>query len=190
MKKHKLELGYKIFRESFKVLIITALLSSIGGIALRSVQEKLLVILPLLIILPALNGMVGDFGIIIVSKFTTFLSLKQIKRPLTHSTPLKHLFAIILPIAIISAIYLSVLASLFAYLRGFALDINIFIKILAIILLTTIFILFVIFIVAILGGMYIHKRNQDPDDLLIPITTSIADLGSMILYSLLVILFF
>ncbi len=190
MKNSEINLKYRIIKESFRILILASIFSSIGGIAIKSVQEKIILVLPLLIILPALNDMVGDFGIIIVSKFTTYLALRQIKRPLRKSHPLKHLYSVVLPVALISAIYLATLASLFAFFRGYFININILIKILAIVLITTLFLILIIFLVSVIGGLYIHRKKLDPDDLLIPVTTSIADFGSMILYSILVIAFF
>jgi hypothetical protein len=68
-----------IIRESLYVLLPAAIISSLGGIGLEVVRTKFLTILPLVILLPALNDMVGDFGTVISSKFTIALYRGYIK---------------------------------------------------------------------------------------------------------------
>ena len=62
---------WKIMKESIKILILASLISSLGGIGLESVNVKLIALLPLLILLPAMNDMIGDFGAIISSRIST-----------------------------------------------------------------------------------------------------------------------
>ncbi|MCL6500867.1 MAG: hypothetical protein K6T16_02435 [Candidatus Pacearchaeota archaeon] len=112
-----MNLFIKIVRESIVVLIVSSLLSSIGGIALKSIESNLLILVPIMIILPALNDMVGDFGIILVSRFTTALYMhKRIKLVATH------LFKDVLLVALISAIYIALLGTFLSSLKGFSFD--------------------------------------------------------------------
>jgi len=110
----------QIFGESLTVLLITSVISLIAGLFLRSIQDKLLVILPLIIILPALNGMIGNYGIIIISRFTT--ELYKFKKKNVHYHLVKHMFREIIQIAIMSAIYIAILATFIAYIKGFDFD--------------------------------------------------------------------
>ena len=184
-----MKIMWKIIRESIKVLIIASVLSSIGGFALKSIEEKLIVLLPFIIALPSLNALVGDFGIIVTSKFTTFLYERHVKN-LKHSQFVKHLFKDIFPIALISALYLSALVLFASYIKGFSLEQSFVIKFILVILISVMVLFLIIFLVAIIGGYRVYKKNQDPDDILIPITTSIADLGTMIVFSLLILFMF
>ena len=68
-----------IIKESFRIIIFAAILSSLGGIGLELINEKLIAILPLLIIFPALNNMIGNFGTIISANFTTLLFTNQLR---------------------------------------------------------------------------------------------------------------
>lgn len=185
-----MKLRNKIIYESLKVLIFASILSSIGGFALKSVEEKLIFILPIFIILPALNDMIGDFGIIIVNKFTTHLYLRKNKRPHKEMHFVKHFLVTIVPIAIMSAIYISIIALIISNLKGFITTPQVIIKIISITLLATIFLISIIFILSIFGSLYVFKKNKDPDDLLIPITTSVADMGTMILLALFIKILF
>ncbi len=189
-KKEGSNLAIKIIKESVRVLIISSIIVTIGGISLKTVEDKLLTFIPFLILLPALNKMLGDFGVIIVSRFTTMLYEKRIRKPLLHSHNLKHLFRDIFPIVIISAIYVPVLATFAATLQGFVFDLLFLIKIISGILIISVLLVLLNFFVAVIGGLYVYHKKEDPDDLLIPITTSIADLGGLILLAVLVALMF
>jgi len=176
-----------IIKESIKVLIIASIISSIGGLSLESIKDKIMIFTPVIIMIPALNGMIGDLAIVIVSKFTTLLYLKKIRRPLLKSHFTRHIVKEIIPISIFSALYITILSYLFAVFKGFESNITNFIYTFFIATFTTFFLIIIILIVAILGSLYVYHKKENPDDLLIPITTSIADAGSMILISYLVL---
>jgi len=182
---------HTIIKESIKILILASVISLIGGFGLQAIQDKIYVIIPLIIMLPALNDMIGDYGTIVSSKFTTALYLGKIKSERWWtSRELHRLFHIIMSIAVISAIYIGALSYGIAYLKGFAFDYALFVKIIQISLVSVIVLVSLIFIISILIGLHIYKKNEDPNNFLIPITTSIADLGSLLIFSGLVFLFF
>ena len=62
-----------IIKESLKVLLLASILSAFGGFALESVKHAFIAILPLVVLLPALNGMIGGYGTIFSSRFSTLL---------------------------------------------------------------------------------------------------------------------
>ncbi|MEM5814278.1 MAG: hypothetical protein QXD77_00485, partial [Candidatus Aenigmatarchaeota archaeon] len=57
-----------IFKSSIKILIFASVLSSLGGIGLQSIRESFATVMPLIIVLPALTDMIGDFGTIAATK--------------------------------------------------------------------------------------------------------------------------
>jgi cation transporter-like permease len=182
---------WKIIRESIGILAIASIISSFGGIGLEKLGTKLAWLLPILILLPALNNMIGSFGTIIASRFTTMLYEKEIKEKKWWKEPeLHHLFFVIIGIAAISSIYVSVLAYFIAVLKGFQFDIAIAQKIIFITIVTTLLLVIVLFLVSIIGGFYVYRKKHDPDNYLIPLSTALADFGSMALLSLLVAVMF
>jgi len=48
----------------------------------------------------------------------------------------------------------------------------------------------ILFLTSITAGLYFYRKGEDPNNFLIPITTSIADFGNMIVLTVLVILVF
>ena len=176
----------KIVTESVKIVILASILSTIGGIGVESLKAKIALFVPMIIMLPALNDMIGDFGTIISSKFTTLLYLGKIDGKWWNSKELGELFKDIAYIAIFSAVYLGVASTAIAYFKGFAFDWIIALKVLTVALMATAFLVMIIFGVAIIGGLIVFKRGADPDNFLAPLTTAIADLGSMLLFSLMI----
>ncbi len=182
-------LWHSIVKQSIKILILASILSTIGGLWLEGIQQKLL-LTPLIILLPALNDMIGDFGTIIGSKFTTMLFLKKTGDKWWKSGHVHSLVVSVLSVAVISAVYIGLLSSAMSVLQGYQLSQIIAMKVLAISLLSTVLLIGLICIISFVGGLYIFKKGEDPNNFLVPITTSVADLGSLIIFSLLVVRFF
>ncbi len=180
----------KIIKESLPMLIAASLITSLGGLSLQFVQDSLTFFIPLFIMLPALNAMMGDFGIVMVSKFTTYLSehprpaLKK-RRRFAH-----HLFRDMLVVAVLSTAYMVMLSLVLSVLRGFYLTSLFVFQTFLIVFLVVITLFLIIFMIAMTFGWYAYKKKKDPDDLLIPLTTSIADMGTMGMLALLIHLFF
>lgn len=187
----KSHVSHVIIKESIRILILASILSSIGGIGLQSIEAKLMVILPLLVMLPALNDMIGDFGTIVSSRFATMLYLGRVERKDWWRSPILHrLFHIIIGVAVIAAIYVATIATWVALSRGFAVSALVFAKVVQLTLVTTLALVGVIFFLAIVGGLYIFSRREDPNNFLIPMTTSVADLGSMLVLTAMAMLVF
>jgi cation transporter-like permease len=177
-----------IFRESIKILILTSVISSLGGIHLKSIESSFLAYLPLIIILPALSDMIGDFGTIASSKFTTMLFLGKIGKRWWESEEVRKLASTLMAVALISSVYISVLSFGVAHFLGFGFSWVLFQKIFMICVAAVVSLVSIILILSIVGGLWIFHRKEDPNNFLIPVTTSIADFGSMFILSLLVTL--
>ncbi|HJW96999.1 MAG TPA: magnesium transporter [archaeon] len=183
-------IAHVIIRESLKILIAASIISSIGGISLQSMGDKIFAIVPLLILVPAMNNMVGDFGCIVSSKFTNMLYLGKVGSKWWMSRHLHKLFLVILITSFIMSVFIGVAASVIAYWQGFSLTFEVFLKILTIAVLSNIILVAVIFSVSIIGGLGIYHKKEDPNNFLIPIATSVADLLNLVIFAILVGMFF
>ena len=182
--------AHVIVRESLKILVMASIISSIGGISLQFMEDKLLAIIPLLILIPAMNNMVGDFGCIVSSKFTTMLYLGKVGGKWWRSRQLHKLFFVILMSSFIMSVFIGVAASVIGYWRGSFLTFGIFLKILAIAVLSNLILVGAIFSISIIGGLGIYRKREDPNNFLIPIATSVADLLNLVIFAILVGMFF
>ncbi len=185
-----MKLIIKIIKESIKVLILASILSSFGGVGLESLNQKLVTILPFLILFPALNNLVGNFGIIFSSRFTTLLYLGKVKKNIFKSIEMRRLISSIFIIALICTIYISILANVLAFLRGFPFNLDVFLKILFSSVLMAVVLCTILIFISIIVGFHLLKKKKDPDNFLTPITTAIADLGCMLMISGMLYFFF
>ncbi len=177
-----------ILRESVKILLFASILSSFGGMMIEQIKHVFISFTPLIILLPALNAMFGDYGMIISSRFSTMLHEGKVGNLWWKNIELKKLFVKILIVSLIT-IFLSVVFSfVVSVFAGYVLDFSAAYKILLIIFLDSFLLLSILIFITPFAGLYFFKKQEDPNNFLIPITTSIADFGNMIILSLLVIL--
>ncbi|MEK6923176.1 MAG: magnesium transporter [Nanoarchaeota archaeon] len=185
-----MKIYHKIIKESLKIVILTSILGSIGGIAAASIHEKLILFLPLLIILPAINDMVGDFGIIMSSRFTTMLFTGKIDKNWSDSIEFAKLYKNIVIIAIIMAVYAAIASNIIGHFYGFDLDLFVMLKITLISIISVSLLVILMLFTSVIGGLMIFKKGEDPDNFLIPVNTALGDFGSLVIFTILIIILF
>jgi len=186
-----MKIFWKIMKESIKILILASLISSLGGIGLESVSARLVALIPLLILMPAMNDMIGDFGAIISSKISTMLYLGRLKeKRWWGSHEAGDVFLTVAVVSILSAVYISLLSGAIALFRGFDLKGVFLLKLVIVTIMTTIILIVFMFWLSATAGFYTFKKNEDPSNFLIPLTTSVADLGSMLIMTSMIMWFF
>jgi len=179
-----------IIKESIKILVFASVISSFGGIAIENIKTLFISIIPLVILLPTLNDIIGDYGTIISSRFSTMLHEGKAEKNPWKDKEVQELFLQIMIVAIILALISSSAALAISYFSNYAVTMQVIIKILTITLLDVAILVFILFIISIIAGIYFFKKGEDPNNFLIPITTSVADFGNMIILLLLIKLFF
>lgn len=178
-----------IIKESIGILIFASLLSALGGFSLEYIKERFISLMPLIMLLPALNGMIGGYGIIISSRFTALLHSGKHENK-EYPEIIKNLHAQVLISSFITAVLGIIIALIISAFSGNGFDINTAVKIFVIVLLDVFILIFLLFTIAIHAGLYFFSKGEDPNNLLIPLTTSIADFGNMIVLAFLVMMFF
>lgn len=179
-----------IIRESLKILLFASLVSSLGGLGLERLKTVIVSVLPLVIMMPVLNDMIGDFGSILASRFSTMLHENKIHQDWRRSKELKKLFCQILLISVFATLLSAVLAIIISRFASGTFDWLTAIKVLSVALIDVLILVFVLFSLSIYFGLHYFRKGEDPNNFLIPITTSVADFGNMMLLAVLVILMF
>ncbi len=181
-----------ILKESLKIIILASIISSVGGLALEQIKALFLTMLPLVILLPAINDMVGDYGTIIAARFSTMLHKGEVEKKWWKEAQVKTLFWQIMIIAGITATLSAGIALVISeYTRASLLVTPLFaVKIMIITILDVLLLVMLLFIITVLAGIHYYKKKEDPNNFLIPITTSIADFANMVVLAGLVVLFF
>lgn len=130
-----------------------------GGVALQSVEVQLLEVVPLLIALPAMNTMAGDYAALIASHAGDLYGKKILRRKLSLS-----LLGSV-PLSIAGVIAMSTVLSTFedfSFDQGFVLQFSLFIGVaLSSVVLT-------VYGLTILLERYLTTRRVNSDDVLIP----------------------
>lgn len=170
-----------ILKESFFVVALAATMSSVGGIGLQTIHEKLFAIIPLLILIPAMNGFMGNLGIILSSKFTTLLYMEKDRTE--RNAKMHSLARTVYSVAAIISVYMAVLSCTVAYLKGHLFGIELCLKIIGISVGMAMLMTTVLFAIVAGLGIWIFRKQEDPNNFLIPITTSVADLCCMLVFT-------
>lgn len=177
----------KIFKESIIIVIISSLMGIISG-SILSLNEEMLSAIPiLLLIIPALNSLIGDISTVLVSRLTTHLYIGTLLPKVQKSDRLKEDFY-----GLLITILLSLVSLLFlGYLVGIILGINIVNPLLMTfaISITVLLIFFIMFITLFVGAIFLFKRGRDPNNFLIPFVTSLADFLTPLFLIVFIIIF-
>ncbi len=179
-----------IIKESIKILLLASLISSFGGLAFENIKTTFISIIPLVILLPTLNSMIGSYGAITSSRFSTMLYEGKIKGRLFLNKELSELFMQIFIISIITTFLSAIISLIISKFSDYPINPMLVIKVLSIALVDVILLVTITFFLAISAGLYFYRKGEDPNNFLIPITTSFADFGNMILLAFLITLLF
>lgn len=160
---------------------LASALSMIGGIGLERVAERALPLVPLIIALPGLSDLVGDYASIIAAH-----SGDAEQRSVSRAALSRAIFRV-LGVNILAIVGLSVGVAL---LRGYALTMSFAVRFTLFVAAAAIIaVLFIFFITGILDKL-LARRRLNPDDLLIPITTTLADIVMLLLVTVAVLTIF
>ena len=179
----------KIVKESLKILIFAAIMTSIGGLFIEKIKVLMFSVIPMIILLPSLNTMIGDFGIICATKISSYLHEGKVKKHWWRSKSLIKLYIQVFIISMFTA-FVSALIALLITSARYEIDRLYAYKIFAVAILDVFILINLIFFTSIIAGFHYYKKREDPNNFLIPITTSIADFGNMAVLSALLIIFF
>jgi len=154
----------------FLFIVVTVAASSsislIGGLGIESVQEKILPLIPLIVALPALNTMVGDYAAIIAAHAIDPADTRRARKELLRALG-KAIWVNIIGVLALSLII--------AQRRGYLFE-NIFLLKFALFIVGAMLgIIFLMFSTTLLLDKILERRNLHPDDILIPVVTSITD---------------
>ncbi len=163
----------KIFKESIIIVMISSFMGLFSGTLLSANEEVIYAIPIFIIVLPALNSLIGDISTVLISRLTTHLYIGLIPPKIQSSERLKEDFFGLLITILLSLCFLLTLGYGVVFFSGK--EIINPLLIIMIIILTIMILFFIMFTVLFISAIFIFKRGQDPNNLLIPAVTSAAD---------------
>ena len=177
----------KIFKESIVIVVISSIIGLASGTFL-SFNEEILYTLPiLLLILPALNSLIGDISTVLVARLTTHLYVGTVPPKIQKTKRITDDFYGLLATLLFSFIILVFLGYIIGLMTGIKI-INPILMIL-ILFLTVLIIFMLMFILLFIGAIFLFKRGMDPNNFLIPFITSLADFLTPLFLIIFIIIF-
>ena len=145
----------------------------ISGTLLSSNEALLYTVPILLLVLPALNSLIGDISTVLVSRLTTHLYIGSLQPKVQNSERLKEDFyglLITLLLSLGALIFLGYLSSVFSGIE----IVNPLL--ITLIVCTTVLLIFtMMFLLSFVSAIVLFKRGMDPNNFLIPLITSLID---------------
>lgn len=158
-------LPHQSIKSSVRSSSLTAAIGLIGGIALQSVKEDLLLVVPLLIALPALNAMAGDYATLINAHIADPENSRASKKKLLKS------LLICVPVSAFGVIA----ASLFlAQSQGYAIDTAFVFTFAQFVIASFAIIVGITMVTSIALNRLLIQRRINSDDVLIPLSNVMA----------------
>lgn len=157
-------------RQSLAFIIVSTALAScismIGGLGIEFTEKEFLPLVPLVIALPALNTMVGDYATIIAA---------HAGNPGERSTTRRRLIRSIAKSTVVNIIGTIGLSLFLAYHRGYTSTPSFYMKFVVFVTLSVSMIVTVMFVITYTLDKILEKKRLNPDDVLIPIVTTVTD---------------
>ena len=167
------QLFRRIIRESIPALVIAALIDVAAGTALQLNMEIWVVIPVFLMLVPPVSDLGNDVACIISSRITTLLALGIIEPKLKRSEMLEENLIGMMIIGLLSSIYLGTLNFFIANRAGLG-----SVQIWSILLVSVIAVAMLTLLVSVIsiGVAFLSwRRGLDPDNVTVPISTSVSD---------------
>ncbi|MCU0666999.1 MAG: magnesium transporter [Patescibacteria group bacterium] len=156
-------------------------LSLIGGIGLEYISNKFLPLIPLIIALPGLNDIVGDYASIIAAHTGDPTERKRSKKTLAIS---------IFKVLVINVSALAIFSLILAGVRGYMITAGFLAEFLIFVFVAVGLTVAFMFIISHILDVILRKEKINPDELLIPVVTSIADIFMLIMVTIAVLTVF
>jgi cation transporter-like permease len=156
-------------------------ISILGGLGLEAIGPKIITLIPLIIALPALNDMVGDYGTIIAAHFG-----EPGQRRRTQHQLVRAVFRVVR----LNILAILVLSLVTAAWRGYAASPGFIIRFAVFIALAATIIIGALFGLNAFLDRALKRQHLNPDNFLIPVSTALGDVLMLGLVTLAVFLIF
>lgn len=144
-----------------------------SGTLLSNNKEILYTFPIILLVLPSLNSLIGDISTVLISRLTSHLYLGTLSPKIQVSDRLKQDFYGLFMTILLSLVALISLGYLFGSITG--IEIVNPLLIISIIIITILILFGLMFVLLFISSIFIFKKGKDPNNFLIPMVTSLAD---------------
>ncbi len=175
-----------ILRSTLPLLVVMAAVGTLSGVVLQEFEDELLEFPTTLILVPALIGVGGNLGAILSSRLSSAVHLGILELNMSNIVFKNNVLAVV-----IAAVFIFLILGLSAFAFGALFGVaSVSLDVVLVLAMASGGILMTVLVpVSILVIYYSHKLRLDPDDIAIPIVTTIGDItGVLSLFTVIVIL--
>ncbi len=163
----------KIFKESLIVVILSSIIGLINGSFLSENDDILYSFPIILLLLPSLNSLIGNISTILTSRLTSHLYIGIIPPKIQKTNRLIQDFYGLLITLLLSMFALIIIGYSIGIISGIKI-VNPFL-IISLIIMTILCLFGIMFLFLFISSIFLFKLGKDPNNYLIPITTSLLD---------------
>lgn len=145
-------------------------ISLIGGIGIQSVSERLLELVPLLIALPALNSMVADYATLVAA---------HAGDPEEQSRTSGDLMFAMLPSIGLGIVFVAASSLFLAEHQGYHVTPDFLWKFVGFVAVSIMSVVSAMLLITFVLGKLLRQHRLNPDDVLLPVVSSIAGIGML-----------
>jgi mgtE-like transporter len=172
----------KIVKHGLPLLTITIIVEVFAGQILQGKQEFLIVVPIFLISIPVINSVAGNVGSVLGARLASGLHVGYITHSLKDEEMQNNLI-ISIGIGFLTYFLLAIVIYFIASFSRIITEDLVLTKFVGILILTGFLLIFVVSIVSVLTAFISFKRGLDPDDMVAPVVTTVADvLGIIFLF--------
>lgn len=171
-----------VHRKFLPLVFVSAGLASIsllGGLGLQAVKEELIAFTPLIIALPAMNAMAGDYATIVTA---------HVGDPETRKQNMKKLFVALVISLPFSVIGVSAISLFIASIQGYTLTTQLTKQFILYIALALSSVVLVTLILISIINYILKKQPYSSDDILIPVANTVASILTLISFAVIITL--
>ena len=168
-----------IIRQSLPVLLVAGAISISAGLVLHNNSEMLFALPGILAIVPAFNNMGGSVTAVLSSRLSSALHMGLIHPKLKKTKTLQRNVIATLIIAVLSFLALGFIAGGFNMMIGLE-SINL-ISFMIVVLMAGFLTVLILLTLSVILSYATYRRGIDPDNMVIPILTSVGDLAGVML---------
>jgi len=167
------QLFKKIVSESVPALVLAGIIDIIAGTAMQLNMEIWLTLPIFLMLVPPISDLGNDVACIISSRISTLLALGIIEAKIERNRELEENIIAIMIVGILSSVYLGTINFVIANRTGLG-SVRIW-SFLAVCVIAVVMLTFLVSLISIGVAFLSWRRGLDPDNVTIPISTSISD---------------
>lgn len=168
----------KIFLESMFYINISLLWTAAGGLAIERFEDLFINNPSLLLMLPPLSDLAGDFGCIICSRLSTALHIGRVQPKFSEIYVLKRELMAISFTGFISSIYLGLSVHITSVM--FRIESIELVKVIGLSLIAVMMLVIFQIFLSLFVSFVSFAKGLDPDNITIPIVADLGDMGAII----------